>query len=517
MKKFFITTIFLWITIVAGANNVNISNISLVGSAGNYRVQFDLSWDNGWRVSTGQNNYDGVWVFFKFRIAGGNWQHLTMTGTGNAVPANYTAYQNTGATKTGAIIHRTNNFTGSTTLTDIELGVSDIVGFEIDIRGYAIEMVYIPPCSNCVIGDGNGSSESENAFHLADNTAWSLGTTFHTDVNTFDDDVLETGGAGIAINAAGITGNPLYTTGQAAWSMKYELSQGGYRDFLNSLNLAQQTTRTENPPGSGIGTGALITGGIDRNKIEISISSIGGASAVYGLDADGDNIFDEANDGEWVACNYLSWMDIAAYLDWAGLAPMTEILYERICRGASTVGPNFAVLNEYAWGTTSIFPGPNYNLATPFTATETVSNASPTLGNASYGNISGGPLRNGIFATGASNRVTSGAAFYGVMEMSGNVTEPCVTVGNVAGRGFTSVNGDGVLSANGNASALNWPCSSTPSALPICGEVTGSAGTISKGGHWANSASFFFTSYRNFAVSVNRSTFSGCRGVLYIN
>src|SRR5205814_1216657 len=104
---------------------------------GSYRVQFDLSWDNSWYVSTGQNNYDGVWVFFKFKVGNGDWQQLTMTGIGNVVPANYTAYQNTGATKTGAIIHRTNDFTGTSTLTDIELGVSNVV-FGIDIRGYAL-------------------------------------------------------------------------------------------------------------------------------------------------------------------------------------------------------------------------------------------------------------------------------------------------------------------------------------------------------------------------------------------
>jgi hypothetical protein len=108
------------------ANNVVISNISLVGNAGNFRVQFDLSWDNNWRSSTGQNNYDGVWVFFKYRTPGGNWQHLVMTGTSNSVPANYTAYQNSFASKTGAIIHRSNNFFGTTTLTDIELGMVDV-------------------------------------------------------------------------------------------------------------------------------------------------------------------------------------------------------------------------------------------------------------------------------------------------------------------------------------------------------------------------------------------------------
>lgn len=515
MKKIILLISCLWMAIAAIANNVVISNISLVGTTGNFRVKFDLSWDNGWRVSTGQNNYDGVWVFFKFRLAGGDWQHLTMTGTGNSVPANYTAYQNTGATKTGAIIHRSNDFAGTTTLTNIELGVSDIAGFNIDIRGYAIEMVFIPQCSNCIIGDGNGASESINAFHVADNTSGAFGNIFSVDANGFDDATLT---AGISINAAGIAGNAAFATGQAMWCMKYELSQAAYRDFLNSLNLTKQTTRTANAPTSVIGTGALITSGTNRNFIEIATPSTGGAPAVYGCDASGNNVFDETDDGEWIACNFLLWPDIAAYLDWAGLAPMTEVMFERICRGASTSGPNPSVLGEYAWGTTAIFTSA-YVLSLTFTANETASNASPTLGNLSYFSTTpGGPLRNGVFATATSNRITSGAAFYGVMEMSGNVSEPCVTVGNVAGRGFTSVDGDGVLSGNGNANTANWPCGSTTTVLPVCSEVTGAAGATTRGGGNNNSTTeSLATSRRAGQLLSARNAGVGCRGVLYVN
>lgn len=516
MKKFILLISCLWITIAGMANNVVISNISLVGSTGSYRVQFDLSWDNGWRVSTGQNNYDGVWVFFKLRQAGGDWQHLTMTGTGNVVPANYTAYQNTGATKTGAIIHRTNNFAGTTTLTNIELGVSDLA-FGIDIRGYAIEMVFIPQCSNCIIGDGNGSAESTQSLHVADNTSGALGSTFSVDVNAFDDAILE---AGIAINAAGIAGNAAFATGQALWCMKYELSQGAYRDFLNSLILTQQTTRTATAPTSVIGTGALVNPLGFRNFIEITTPSVGGAPAVYGLDASGNNIFDEAADGEWVVCNFLSWQDLSAYLDWAGIAPMTEIVFEKICRGASTAGANPSVLGEYAWGTTSIFATP-YTLTGAATASELASNSSLTLGNANYLSTSAvidGPMRNGIFATASSNRVTSGASFYGVMEMSGNVHETCITVGNVAGRGFTSINGDGALSGNGNANTSNWPCGATASSVPICSEVTASAGTINRGGNFGNTSVTSTVSQRASGVaSTSRIPTHGGRGVLYIN
>ena len=46
-----------------------------------------------------------------------------------------------------------------------------------------------------------------------------------------------------------------------------------------------------------------------------------------------------------MACNWLSWADVAAYLDWSGLRPMTELEFEKACRG-----PNAPVAGEYAWG-----------------------------------------------------------------------------------------------------------------------------------------------------------------------
>ena len=42
-------------------------------------------------------------------------------------------------------------------------------------------------------------------------------------------------------------------------------------------------------------------------------------------------------------------MNLCTYLDWAGLRPMTELEYEKICRG-----PSAPVAGEYAWGSTTI-------------------------------------------------------------------------------------------------------------------------------------------------------------------
>ena len=66
------------------ANNINVTNVGLTGqntaagvnNANNFTlVQFNLSWENSHRVSFGPTNWDAAWVFIKYRVAGGVWQH----------------------------------------------------------------------------------------------------------------------------------------------------------------------------------------------------------------------------------------------------------------------------------------------------------------------------------------------------------------------------------------------------------------------------------------------------------
>ncbi len=61
----------------AQANNLTISNVSLTNQDTTndfILVQFNISWDNSWRISgIDPNNYDAVWVFVKYRVVGGPW------------------------------------------------------------------------------------------------------------------------------------------------------------------------------------------------------------------------------------------------------------------------------------------------------------------------------------------------------------------------------------------------------------------------------------------------------------
>jgi len=283
--------------------------------------------------------------------------------------------------------------------------------------------------------------------------------------------------------------------------MKYEVTQQGYVDFLNTLTYTQQVTRTANVPTSVAGTGALITGNTNRNGIDIQIPGVASTTpAVYACNLNGDAVFGEAVDGKDIACNFLSWGDLTAYLDWSGLRPMTELEFEKACRGTLVPGPN-----EYPWGTTGIATTA-YTLANAGATNEGIAtNYSTTLGNASYAITDGainGPLRVGIFAANGSNsgRVTAGASYYGIMELGGNLLERPVTIGNVEGRAFTGLHGNGALAADGNPDATAWPAPGTASGAGF------------RGGGWSNGASDLQVSDRNNAANTNSVRFLNCGG-----
>ena len=149
-----------------------------------------------------------------------------------------------------------------------------------------------------------------------------------------------------------------------------------------------------------------------------------------------------------------NYADMAAYLDWSGLRPMSELEYEKACRGTRPV-----TADEYAWGDVSVKAGPVYIVTNPGAANEII-NAVPVIGNAAYNATNGiRPYRVGAIAASqvAPNRVEAGATYYGIMEMSGNEYELEITVGRAEGRVFDGAHGDGNITAAGLGDVTNWP------------------------------------------------------------
>jgi formylglycine-generating enzyme required for sulfatase activity len=508
MKKLLVVCLFsLGVFSSLKANNIAVSNVTLKkrNTISDYvSVSFDLSWENSFRNSTGSSNWDAAWVFVKYKIgATGEWKHATLNTTGHTIPSGGTSSQTDG---TGIFLYRNTTGNGTFTLNGVELrwnygtdGVPD--ESKIYVKVFAIEMVHIPQGSF----QAGSSGQNVGEFRQADDVSTS--GTASTFTITSSAPTLQGNNAGSSssnLSTRGGIGTDQGTTTNTAsfasdfptgyyafYCMKYEISQGQYRDFLNSLTYFQQSGRTINPPNSSIGTGALTTPGNDRNGIEISSSGTSGSiPAVYGCDLNNNNTYNETDDGEWIACNYLSWDDVAAYLDWAGLRPITELEYEKVCRGTLT-----PVADEYSWGDNALVALTAVNNIRASSESSNTNNA-----NAIYNNqFTLGPARVGLFATNSSNRITAGSSYYGVMEMSGNLWEQVITIGNRDGRNFTGIAGDGILDSNGFANTVYWP---------------DYFGTGLRGGSWLSLLDQLKTSDRYVATqgSLTRTSESGGRG-----
>jgi len=465
-------TIFALFANTAHANNISVLNGSITGQSttnSTCKVQFDISWENSWKNAI---NYDAAWVFIKYSTdAGTTWKHATLKANdtnpldddpslGWSRGTNSDVAITVPTDKKGAFIQRTANGSGIFSSTVIKfvwdwsndyLSNSDTVkistGTSARVKIFAIEMIYIPQGAFSL---GSGGSESgafykypttTNTYSVSSEAAINVGTTtdylYYPNTSTYSGD--QTG----PIPAAFPKGY------NAFYIMKYELSQGQYADFLNTLTSDQATARYPN---------------YSDYRYTISGTHPNRSASVPNR-----------------ACNYLSWADVAAYADWAGLRPFTELEFEKACRGTAT-----AVANEYAWGNTTITP---YSSISNDGAVNEVPATSGA--NCNYVDCSpDGPIRCGAFATSSSTRQQAGAGYYGVMELSGNVWERPVTVGNSTGRNFTGLHGDGALTTSspyGNADVTNWP-------------GTNAVGAGFRGGDWAHGATIGCVSDRDGAA-----------------
>ncbi|HOY95064.1 MAG TPA: SUMF1/EgtB/PvdO family nonheme iron enzyme [Catalimonadaceae bacterium] len=474
MKHFFCTLLFLSLFATTHANNISITNVTLTGqnvaagtnNAANYNlIQFTVSWENSHRVSFGPNNWDAAWLFVKYRVSGGAWSHARLNSTGHIAPTGTTistglaspavAFNATTNPGLGVFLYRSAAGTGTLTATNVQLrwnyganGVAD--NSIVEVQVYGIEMIYVP------LGAFNaGGSGGTNAF---------TSTTISTGTPT----VAPTGTGTLGGAAGG------YPTGQTAptstswpngynafYSMKYEISQQQYVDFLNNLTTTQASARYFATTGSRMG---------------ISV-----AAGVYSTSAPS------------VAAAYISWADLASYLDWSGLRPMTELEYEKACRGTLA-----AVANECAWGTTTATAATGVTNAG--LANEVASNAGANVCyNSSY---TAGPVRVGMFAGAATTRAQAGATFYGIMEMTGNIWERAISMSNAEGRSFAGTHGDGTLATTGEANVTSWPANTT------------AVGTRLKGGSFNSTLTYLNVSDRlDLADLSSRAVNYGGRGI----
>ena len=478
-SKFTLGILFLLAFVMkSNANNVQITGTQVSGS----NITFDITWDNSWNASVAPNNWDGVWVFIKYQDCNTRlWAHAGLSILAGDHTTSSPLQVDPVTDGRGVFIRRSSIGGGTVPLTSVTLKMTIPAGV-FNYKVFGIEMVNVPQ-AQFQIGDGISTSTFSSININA--TSQSGGLTSAT-----------LGGAAANVPATFPMGyNSFYC-------MKYEISQLQYVEYLNSLTYDQQASHVANDPISVVGTYAMFSGFNYRNGVRVSTSGSNAAiPAIFACDATA-GVENNSDDGQGIAMNNLSWSDVSAYLDWAALRPMTELEFEKVCRGTAT-----RVANEYPWGTIEI--NPIYTqlpgLINDFLANETWTPATNGTCNAGLGSNSGiyGPVKVGAFATSSSGRASAGAAYYGAMELGGNLAERFITTSNTSGTAFNGTLGDGTITESGLANQATWPDPAT------------SIGVGFRGGDYVNVVARVRTSDRASIITVNstRAYNFGGRGV----
>ncbi|MFZ9939937.1 MAG: SUMF1/EgtB/PvdO family nonheme iron enzyme [Bacteroidia bacterium] len=310
------------------------------------------------------------------------------------------------------------------------VGDNDIV----EIQVHAVEMVYVPQ-GQFYVG-AHGGTERQRFYAGSDSTR---------PYKVLSESSILLGSGGLNAeqwSGAGQTLPASWPKGfNAFYCMKYETSQGQYRDFLNTLSLQQQQARAATGT-AAVGTAALGSGSRNNIRILTPGNTITLLPAVYDV---------SAPNTEHLACNFLSWEDGLAFADWCGLRPPTELEFEKAARG-----PVYPLPGEFAWGSTRLVAATGTS-----NANQAGEISTPDSANARLNNSSIGPVRVGSFARSTVvSREAAGASWWGIMELTGNIRTPVIGVGTTEGRSFDGRHGNGRLTVAGAADVAGWPITS---------------------------------------------------------
>jgi formylglycine-generating enzyme required for sulfatase activity len=402
------------------ATELTITNVSFTGRPTDKTnptllVYATVRWENSWY---NEKNKDGVWLFFKMNHQNDirSQRHIPLKKSGHMLVHNYISNKiNPGFYiphhAAGVLIYPDQKWRGTIHWRlkfELDISKQRDIDFSNVVFGnvFGLEMVSIPTGS-FYVGDADSLEqtqssafyeyttkkqyriESEKPINIGKNT----GEIFYQNNETpqYRGDV------------AGTVNESFPKGFNAFWIMKYELTQGEYSGFLNSIS------NTPSQLHANFGGKMYYA---DRGTIRFENDKY-------------------ITDYPTRPANFISWDDGCAFSDWAGLRPLTELEYEKACRGNKQPHPA-----DFPWGSSSRDKVSRY-----------------------YNEEGNLVLEKGLDEKDLSdsNLEFFGASWYWVMDLSGSVWERVVTIGSEKGRSFKGTHGDGRLGDDGNASNEDWP------------------------------------------------------------
>lgn len=391
------------------ATGLVVSPATLSRGTGAPSVTCEVSWRNGWR---NDRNHDAAWLFVRLSVGKeGRSRRARLATSGHTVSGALELRRpedGAGAFLLSSVPHRGD--VRATVRLELDPAALDGVqsGEPVTPAVFGIEMVSIP-AGPFFLGDPDPAALDYGGFFRAGPGGAPDG--LYPVVSEAAIEVgPEPGRLDYRVKQPEYQGDrrgpvpAAFPKGTAAfYVMKYEVAQGEYAAFLNTLGDEASYFRA-------------IHAGRDYARTRGSIALV---------------------DGRYVAAsparpaNRVSWDDGCAFADWAGLRPMTDLEWVKACRG-----PERPVARAFPWGTAS--KARLLRVVRP-------DDELVTSGDADESRLSD------------DTREVLGASYYWVMDLAGSVWEKVVTLGHPTGRAFRGTHGDGRLTSYGFATNDDWP------------------------------------------------------------
>jgi formylglycine-generating enzyme required for sulfatase activity len=299
-------------------------------------LTFDLAWENSWHAAWTEaadrnvtdaplklENWDAAWVFVKLRPTGSNDSaHATLStvSADHQVPSGAkldVGLSDDGRRGLGVFVYRDKVGRGRNDFRNVKLrwlhGADKADPGKVSLSVHAIGMVYVAEGAFQSKSPLRQSNPLTQGYESPGTPRLPLAS-----INTRD----ATKPGGYYPVGDNVPENASWPNGyRAFYCMKRSITQGQYAELLNSvardLGAANYNARLYKVM-SNERTGRFSAGLYNLNGFTIRYDK---GKGEYTAD-----VSDRA-------CNFLSWADILSYAAWAGLRPLTNLEYEKACRG----------------------------------------------------------------------------------------------------------------------------------------------------------------------------------------